>query len=215
MQREYFHELLAPVEDYEDEHEEGAEAHTAQPSLALCLRCDHLWPHTVGTMKTLLALLFAFSYLGLQAQVVPTTPTKFQTRGLGTSTSSNGLSSASAAASVAKPEPTFRTITYLTLSGQRQWTSTDGKPLLAKLIAFEDIVVETKGAAQPAPAAAPTLPNKPTVVSNGKVRLFFNNKPYELALDRLSQADRDFIATVERAVVAKPVAAPAMVPATK
>lgn len=141
-------------------------------------------------------------------QVVPSTPTKFTTRSLGASTTGSGMSSASAGASVAKPEPLVRTITYLTLSGARQWTSADGKPLVAKLIAFEDVVVETKGA--PAtPAAAPTLPAKVTVVRDGKIRLFANNKAYELAVDRLSAPDREFIETVQRAVVAKPIAEPA------
>jgi hypothetical protein len=164
-------------------------------------------------MKTFLTLLFAFGSCVLCAQVVPTTPTKFTTRGLGTSTSSDGLSSTSTGASVAKSGPVYHTTTYLTLSGPRIWMSSDGKPLLAKLIAYEDMVVETQGAAQPAPVSAPQLAGKPTVVRAGKARLLVSSKPFELALDRLSQADRDFIATVERAVAAKPVAAPASSPA--
>lgn len=159
-------------------------------------------------MKFLCLLLIFLPAVLTFGQVVPTTPTKFTTRSLGSSATGSGMSSASAGASVTKPEPVVRTITYLTLSGARQWTSTDGKPLVAKLIAFEDIVVETKGAPA-SPAAAPTLPAKVTVVRDGKVRLFANNKAYELAVDRLSAPDREFIETVQRAVVAKPIAEPA------
>jgi hypothetical protein len=146
-------------------------------------------------MKIATALLFFV--ITVDAQVVPTTPTKFGTRGLGGLSSSNGSTSASAGASATKA-----------LCAARQWTSADGKPLLAKLIAMEDIVVESQG--QPtAPAVAPTLPGKPTVVRGNSVRLFVNNKPALVPLDRLSQADRDFIAKIQQAIAATPVPATA------
>lgn len=83
--------------------------------------------------------------------------------------------------------PKKRTITYMVLSESRPWTSTDGKVLEAKLIAFEDVVIEGESTAAPQP------PPHPTVVRNGKVRLLAGKKSYELDLSRLSEADRDFI----------------------
>ena len=102
-------------------------------------------------------------------------------------------------------ERKVRYITHVVLAGPRQWTSSDGKTLEAKWIAFEDLVVETaKGAPQP---SAPVPPANPTVVRDGKIRLASNQKVYELALERLSQADRDFVEQVRVARAKKPVPA--------
>ena len=38
------------------------------------------------------------------------------------------------------------------------------------------------------------------VVKDGKVRLMANQRPYEVALDKLSQADRDFVEKFRMAV---------------
>lgn len=141
---------------------------------------------------------------GAHAQVVPTTPTKFGTSKLGNSTTSagtvsnSGTSSATAGATPVKPATTVRTVIYIALSAPRQWTSSDGKPLLAKLIAFEDL--KTESASQTAAPTMPRLTGKPTVVSNGKVRLLVDQKPYEIALDKLSAADRAFVDQVKHAV---------------
>ncbi len=90
-----------------------------------------------------------------------------------------------------------RYTTHIVLADSRQWTSTDGRTLQAKMIAFEDLVVETpKDAAQPKP---PALPPTVTVVRAGKIRLVSDQKPYELALERLSQADRDFVEKIRAA----------------
>lgn len=99
------------------------------------------------------------------------------------------------------PQPRLvRTTTYVTLSENRQWTSADGKPVLGRLIAFEDIVVETRGNEA---VPAPQMPATPTVVKDGRARLLVNTKPFELALERLSQADRDFIENIRGAVARK------------
>lgn len=105
-----------------------------------------------------------------------------------------------------KAESKVSYTTHIVLADSRQWTSTDGKTLQAKMIAFEDIVVETpKGAAQP-PVPAP--PATLTVIRGGKIRLVSTQKPFELALSRLSQDDRDFVERI-RAVHAKKPASPA------
>ena len=119
------------------------------------------------------ALLFSMPATG---QVVPTTPTKFGKRGVG------------------------RTTTYIVLSAPRQWTSSDGKPLLARLIAFEEVVTETAKSNAAATSAAPVIPGKPTVIRDGKVRLMVDRKPYEVPLAKLSQADQDFVNATKRAV---------------
>ncbi|MEZ0275102.1 MAG: hypothetical protein ACAH88_09370 [Roseimicrobium sp.] len=150
------------------------------------------------------AALFLFGAVTISAQVVPATPKKFTKRDLGGGSASIGPSIAPAA-----PQPSIvRTTTYFALSDSRQWTSSDGKPLLAKLVAFEDIVIETQGnqsqAATPAPP--PAMPTNPTVVRDGKVRLLSGKAPYEVPLDRLSQPDRDFIEGIRTAVAQKAAA---------
>jgi hypothetical protein len=143
----------------------------------------------------LLVCLLLFAKLA-SAQVVPTTPTKFGRRDLG-----GGTTGAAVNAVPPKQETIVRTTTYLSLSETRQWTSTEGKPLVAKLIAFEDITIETVKGQTPADTQQlPKLTGKPTVVKDGKVRLMANQHPYEVALDKLSQSDRDFVEKIKTAV---------------
>lgn len=131
------------------------------------------------------------------AQVVPTTPGKFKMKPLGETGASAGISSAPKPA-----ETTYRQITHIALSPPRQWKSSDGKSLLGKLIAFEDVIVETKGAA-PDPSATPAMPATITVVRDGKARLLVNSKAYEISLDRLGDDERKFVAQVEKAVAVR------------
>jgi hypothetical protein len=90
-----------------------------------------------------------------------------------------------------------RYTTHVVLSESRIWTSAEGKPLEAKLLAFEDLVVE-KAQGNETPDL-PEPPKHPTVVRDGKVRLLIGKKPVELPLARLSQADRDFVERIRRA----------------
>lgn len=95
-----------------------------------------------------------------------------------------------------------RITTHLILSELRSWTSTEGKVLEAKLLAFEDLVLE--GIVGEAAPANPEPPAQVTVVRDGKVRLLVGGKAVELALSRLSQEDRDFIERVRKAREAAP-----------
>ena len=52
----------------------------------------------------------------------------------------------------------------------------------------------------------PAPPTKPTVARGGKVRLLVNQKPVEIALDRLSEADREFIAQLQASLAKKAAA---------
>ena len=133
--------------------------------------------------------------------VVPASPKKFVTRPIGGNTSGG----VDVIPHEVAPEAKVRYVTHMVLSDDRQWTSADGKPLLAKLIAFEDLVAEApKGAAQP---TMPAPPATPTVIRGGKIRLAADKKIYELALDRLSQPDRDFVEQIRTARAKKPDAA--------
>ena len=141
--------------------------------------------------------------LPVRAQVVPATPTKFGKRDVGSgaasSTSVSNTGSATAGVSQPKTEALVRTTTYIAVSPSRQWTSNDGRPLLAKLIGFEDVVTEVPKSDAAALNAKPVMPpGKPTVLRDGKVRLLVDHKPVEVPLDRLSAADQEFVNSIKR-----------------
>jgi hypothetical protein len=174
-------------------------------------------------MKTLFLIGIA-SALGvhlLHAQVVPSTPTKFGKRGVGALTDGGGSATMGLSPQGAKPQPVVREIQYITLSDARQWTSTDGKALVGKLLAFEQ-TEQVLPAGQAATTtttttAAPVLPARPTLIRNGQVRLLVQQKAFALPLERLSQADQDFIQALDAAIAKKagttsPSPAPAKAP---
>jgi hypothetical protein len=136
--------------------------------------------------------------------VIPATPKKFGTRSLnnnganGASISTNGGSINLGPTAAASTK--VRYTTHVTLSDSRQWRSTDGKSLLGRLIAFEDLTAEIEKGAPPPPF---TPPANPTVVKDGKARLLVDTKTYELPLDRLSEPDRDFIEKVREGLAKK------------
>ena len=144
-----------------------------------------------------LAVLIAFSTsLPLHAQVVPAvpaTPTKFDTRGIGDALKGGG----SVGFVPVKPQTVVKTITHIVLGEPRQWIMSDGKFFVGKLIAFEDIVMMGNA------ATAPVVPKKPTVVRDGKARLFVDGKSYEVPLDRLGEEERKFIEGTQAAITAK------------
>ena len=146
------------------------------------------------------ALTLGVCAMSLPAQVaIPATPKKFKVRAAGSSTASVGNVTPPATRSTSTLGKTKYT-SYLSISPPRQWQSTDGKSLLGSLIAFEDVVTYlTAGETAPPLTAPPTL----TVVKDGKARLLIDNKPYELPLERLSQADRDLIEKTRAAFAAR------------
>ncbi len=125
--------------------------------------------------------------------VIPAHPSKFKTRSTGSGTSGGIEQTTEAPRKV-------RHITYIVLADTREWLSHEGTPRQGKLIAFENLVVESiQGGEAPAP---PEPPAHPTVVRDGKARLMVNQKPFEVPLERLSPPDRDFIEKI-RATHAK------------
>jgi aspartate 1-decarboxylase len=147
-------------------------------------------------MKTILLVLAAVLPLGAQV-VSPTTGKKFETRTINGSGGNNGVSINGS--TTPAPPPKAKLVSYFSLSESRQWKSNDGRSLLGSIIAFEESVIEidaanpaaAREAAQKAPPAK--LPEKPTLIRDGKVRLLVNNKPYEVALELLSTEDRKFV----------------------
>ena len=124
------------------------------------------------------------------------TPKTFKTRSVGGSVNP-GATVDPAKSSDGK----VRYVTHIVLYDSRFWTSSEGKPLEAKLIAFEDLVAEApKGTAEP---VMPAPPEHPTVIRGGKVRLLVKGKPVELALDRLSRQDQEFIDDIQAALAKK------------
>jgi hypothetical protein len=136
-------------------------------------------------------------HAGLSQIATPSTPGKFKPRDIGNSTS-GGVQM------VPKEDEASRKArytSYITLSVSRQWTSTEGKLVEGKLIAFEDMTVE--GVQGAAPPTTPEPPKYPTVTRDEKIRLLVGRKPVELPLSRLSQGDQDFVAQVKAAYAKK------------
>jgi hypothetical protein len=154
-----------------------------------------------------LATLAALSLQTLHAQVVPTTPTQFTKRNVGNMSDSGGSANIGLSPNATQPKPTVREISYIALSDARQWTSSDGKALVGKLIAFEQSEQILPSAQTTSNTTTPVLPARPTLIRQGNVRLLVQQKAFELPLDRLSQPDRDFIQTLD-AAIAKKAAAP-------
>jgi hypothetical protein len=132
------------------------------------------------------------------AQVVaPASPKKFVTRPIGDD-STGGVEVIPKEGNATKK---VRYTTHIVLSTERIWTSTEGKLLEGKLIAFEDMVVEAaQGAAAP---PNPTPPASPTVTKDDKVRLLIKKKPVEVAIQRLSPGDQEFIEQTRKAYTKK------------
>ncbi len=146
-------------------------------------------------MKTILLVLAVALPLGAQV-VNPATGKKFETRTINGSGGNSGVNINGSTTPAAPPKA--KLVSYFSLSETRQWKSNDGRSLLGSIIAFEESVIEidasnpaaAREAAQKAPPAK--LPEKPTLIRDGKIRLLVNNKPYEVALGLLSPEDRKF-----------------------
>ncbi len=123
------------------------------------------------------------------------TPKNFKTRTVGGGTNPG--------ATVQSAEPNngkVRHVGHIVLFNSRVWTSTEGKPLEAKLLAFEDLIAEAPAGVEP---IMPKPPTHPTVVKNGGVRLLAGTKPVVVPLKRLSHSDCEFIAGIEAALARK------------
>ena len=132
----------------------------------------------------------------LHAQA-PKTPTAFEPRRIDGSQDIQP----NIAPSRTKDEIITRAVTHVVLGDQRQWVSSDGRTIEAKLIAFEDLVAETKSGAA---AAMPEPPKNPTVLRDGTIRLSVNRKPVVVALSKLSVADQEYVEKIRVRHAVKP-----------
>jgi len=153
----------------------------------------------VSPSRWTLAALLCISSLSAQTDF-PSNPTvgpkKYTTRKTG-----GGVDPGAAIESQTTENPNVRYVTHIVLYQNRWWTNTEGKLVEAKLIAFEDQVADApKGAAEPKFSAPPS---QPTVVRDGKVRLLVSQKPVELALEKLSPQDREFVEQIRAAIAKK------------
>jgi hypothetical protein len=131
------------------------------------------------------------------AQVTPAHPDRFTNRPTG-GASTGGVEVLPKDGGAPK---TARYITHIVLSTNRFWTSSDGKLVEGKLIAFEDMITEAPQGAEPPPN--PTPPETPTVVREGKIRLLIKNKPVLVMLSRFSAGDLEFVEQVRKAYTRK------------
>jgi len=157
-------------------------------------------------MNKILLLTVLGVFCGIaSAQVIPATPKKFGKRTTGGATAGGigilpGNSATTGAKPTPPPPPTIRQVVYIVLGEPRQWTSSDGRTLVGKIIAFEESVAQSSGTAPAVPTPeqmAKSLSGPPTVVREGKVRLLVNNKPFEVALSTLSSADQEYVAALQ------------------
>ena len=131
------------------------------------------------------------------AQVVPAHPEEFTKRSIG------GVSTGAVEVlprNGGNPQ-SVRYVTHIVLSVDRFWTSTEGKLIQGKLIAFEDMVTAAPKGAEAPPN--PTPPESPTVVRDGKIRLLIKNKPVAVSLSRFSAGDMEFVEQVRKAYTKK------------
>ncbi len=147
-----------------------------------------------GEMKILTSTLFLAAIVPAIAQVVIPGNLTATPRGFKTRTTGGGVNPGAMVAPA--KSPVSRYITHIVLQDTRMWTSSDGKPLEAKLLAFEDLVADSA-------EAVPAVPSRPTVIRDGKVRLLVRKKPVEIALARLSEPDRAQIAAIDTAISKK------------
>ena len=132
----------------------------------------------------------------LHAQA-PKTPTAFEPRNIDGSQDIQP----NIAPSRTKDEIVTRAVTHVVLGDQRQWASADGRTIDGKLIAFEDLLLESKKGVAP---AMPDPPKHPTVVRDGKIRLSVNQKPVVIALSKLSVADQEYVEKIRVRHAVKP-----------
>ena len=141
-----------------------------------------------------------FLWMGLVACLhaqASKTPTAFEPRNIDGSQAIQP----NIAPSRTKDEITTRAVTYIVLGDLRQWASADGRTIEAKLIAFEDLVLESKKGAA---AAMPEPPKHPTVVRDGSIRLSMKGKPVVIALSKLSVADQEYVEKIRVRHAVKP-----------
>ncbi|MCH7226956.1 hypothetical protein MLD59_12500 [Verrucomicrobiaceae bacterium E54] len=123
-------------------------------------------------------LLWAIPF-GLAAQdfpVTPHVPPAFETRDVGE------VNDGGASITRTRPQTKTRKITYIAVSGIRDWRNTGGQVIQASMLAFDPPPGASKDAALP-------------LVREGRIRLWIEErkKVTEYPLAKLSSQDREFV----------------------
>jgi hypothetical protein len=139
-------------------------------------------------MKTcllVLAFLIGASCLSSHGQVIPSQPTNFNNRNLGTGVNPGTVGVAPVHPGRGKKSVTIQ---YIGVAPERAWTNAKGKVIRAMLLAFEN---------GPAENAVKPL----TIIRGEKIRLLRqgSQKPGVVALATLSDADREFVRKLDAA----------------
>ncbi len=111
--------------------------------------------------------------------VTPANPSAFAKRDLG-----GGLGSS--VAGVQRVKGKTITISYIAVTDPRAWKNTEGKSIVATLLAFEE-------------GEADTVARPLTLIQNGKVKLLVSGKDKAslLPMNKLSDADQSFIKALD------------------
>lgn len=133
---------------------------------------------------------------GLPAQdfpVTPHVPPAFETRDVGE------VNEGGASITRTQPQPKTKKVTYVAVSGSRDWKNTEGQVIQASMLAFD-----------PPPGASKDDPLP--LVREGRIRLWIEErkKVTEYPLAQLSPEDREFVSRLIEAqkAAAKPVEEP-------
>jgi len=148
------------------------------------------------------AVLLAVASAQTSVPVTPSQPTRFKKRDVGTGfrSTGSGVGIGPVAPKPAPAKPTLKTIQYIGVATERNYTNGEGKTIRGTLLAFENGPQEK--------VAGPL-----TLIRDEKVRLLRTgtNKPVVFLLSLLSPADQKFVrdldATSKKAVrpeLAKP-----------
>ncbi|MEZ5326876.1 MAG: hypothetical protein R3F19_17645 [Verrucomicrobiales bacterium] len=116
--------------------------------------------------------------------VTPSQPTSFKKRNLGSSLGSTG---AGVGVGPRNPKripakPVYKTVQYIGIAAERNWTSHKGKVIRGTLLAFENGPKES-------------VVGQLTLIRDGNIRLLRTgtNRPSVIALDMLSPEDQKFV----------------------
>ena len=148
---------------------------------------------TIMTTKLSVTFVAGFVLLGSAAAqsripVTPSQPTSFKRRDVGTAvgTSGAGIGIGPANPAPVPEKPVYKTVQYIGVTPERDWTNVEGKVIRGTLLAFEDGPKEK--------AAGPL-----TLVRDGKVRLLRvrTNKPSVFPLATLSALDQKFVLALD------------------
>lgn len=149
-----------------------------------------------------------------QSQVVPTTPRSFEQRNPGNRPAPRALDigPGDIGRGVGQQQPrdqtTVRTVSYIALGPDREWTSADGQVMTAKVIAWQDSVEQTVTQGRPTEeqttprADASQIPSDfvPIVLNDNQVRILRGRDVFALPLDRLSEEDQAYVRQLDEAV---------------